>query len=159
MPTRLQMMKQKGSFWLLLCTTVFLYTCNNSTTVTVHSPYSADAVNAVLTSTDSTSTTPMVLSRVQKIKAVLQTANPVLLSGDSLSVAQLKAQELALQDSAVKQFFFEPLTGKSFLNEQFTLKNIQSQRNQRPYQIIHLATHGEFQPGAASDCTLKYSCQ
>lgn len=41
--------------------------------------------------------------------------------------------------------------GKSFLNEQFTLKNLQAQRNQRPYQIIHLATHGEFQPGAASD--------
>ncbi|XZN97447.1 MAG: CHAT domain-containing protein [Microcoleus sp.] len=41
--------------------------------------------------------------------------------------------------------------GKSFLNEQFTLKNLQSQRNQKPYQIIHLATHGEFQPGAASD--------
>lgn len=41
--------------------------------------------------------------------------------------------------------------GKSFLNEQFTLKNLQLQRNQKPYQIIHLATHGEFQPGAASD--------
>ncbi|MFM9268246.1 CHAT domain-containing protein [Tychonema sp. BBK16] len=41
--------------------------------------------------------------------------------------------------------------GKSFLNEQFTLNNLKSQRSQRPYQIIHLATHGEFQPGAASD--------
>ncbi|TAG97992.1 MAG: CHAT domain-containing protein [Oscillatoriales cyanobacterium] len=41
--------------------------------------------------------------------------------------------------------------GKSFLNEQFTLKNLLSQRNQKPYQIIHLATHGEFQPGTASD--------
>ena len=41
--------------------------------------------------------------------------------------------------------------GKSFLNEQFTLKNLQSQRRQNPYQIIHLATHSEFKPGAASD--------
>jgi filamentous hemagglutinin family protein len=41
--------------------------------------------------------------------------------------------------------------GKSFLNEQFTLKNLRSQRNQKPYQIIHLATHSEFQAGAASD--------
>ncbi|PHX54646.1 CHAT domain-containing protein [Tychonema bourrellyi FEM_GT703] len=41
--------------------------------------------------------------------------------------------------------------GKSFLNEQFTLNNLKSQRSQRPYQIIHLATHGEFQPGTASD--------
>jgi len=41
--------------------------------------------------------------------------------------------------------------GKSFLNEQFTLNNLKSQRNQRHDQIIHLATHSEFQPGAASD--------
>ncbi len=41
--------------------------------------------------------------------------------------------------------------GKSFLNEQFTLKNLQSQRSQNPYQIIHLATHSEFKPGSASD--------
>ena len=41
--------------------------------------------------------------------------------------------------------------GKSFLNEQFTLQNLKSQRSRNPYQIIHLATHGEFKPGAASD--------
>ncbi|MCU0544159.1 MAG: CHAT domain-containing protein [Oscillatoriaceae cyanobacterium Prado104] len=41
--------------------------------------------------------------------------------------------------------------GKSFLNEQFTLKNLQSQRSRNPYQIIHLATHGEFKVGAASE--------
>jgi CHAT domain-containing protein len=41
--------------------------------------------------------------------------------------------------------------GKSFLNEQFTLKNLKDQRDRQPYQIIHLATHSEFQPGAASD--------
>ncbi len=119
MPTRLQMMKQKDNFWLLLFTVVFLYACNNSTAVPVHSPYSADAVNAVLTGTDSTSAAPMVLNRVQKIKAVLQTANPVLLCGDSLSASQLQAQQLVLQDTAIKQFFFEPSTGKPFLSEVF----------------------------------------
>ncbi|WP_293149977.1 MULTISPECIES: CHAT domain-containing protein [unclassified Microcoleus] len=41
--------------------------------------------------------------------------------------------------------------GKSFLNEQFTLNNLKSQRSRNPYQIIHLATHGEFKPGAASN--------
>ncbi|NJR24471.1 MAG: CHAT domain-containing protein [Richelia sp. CSU_2_1] len=41
--------------------------------------------------------------------------------------------------------------GKSFLNEQFTLNNLKSQRSRNPYQIIHLATHGEFKPGAASE--------
>ena len=37
--------------------------------------------------------------------------------------------------------------GKSFLNEDFTLKNLKSQRQQIPFGIVHLATHGEFKPG------------
>jgi CHAT domain-containing protein len=37
--------------------------------------------------------------------------------------------------------------GKSFLNEAFTLDNLKSQRASEPFGIIHLATHGEFQPG------------
>jgi filamentous hemagglutinin family protein len=41
--------------------------------------------------------------------------------------------------------------GKSFLNEQFTLNNLKSQRSRNPYQIIHLATHGEFKSGPAGD--------
>ncbi len=39
--------------------------------------------------------------------------------------------------------------GKSFLNEEFTLNNLQSQR--QPFGIIHLATHADFQPGNASN--------
>ncbi|WP_427162048.1 CHAT domain-containing protein [Aliinostoc sp. HNIBRCY26] len=41
--------------------------------------------------------------------------------------------------------------GKSFLNEAFTLKNLQTQRQRTPFGIIHLATHGEFKPGAPSN--------
>ena len=41
--------------------------------------------------------------------------------------------------------------GKSFLNQEFTLENLKLQRNKQPYQIIHLATHGEFNPGAAGN--------
>ncbi len=37
--------------------------------------------------------------------------------------------------------------GQSFLNEGFTLNNLQSARTQTPFGIIHLATHAEFQPG------------
>lgn len=39
--------------------------------------------------------------------------------------------------------------GKSFLNEEFTLNNLLSQRQQ--YKIVHLATHADFQPGDASN--------
>ncbi len=41
--------------------------------------------------------------------------------------------------------------GTSFLNQDFTLANLKAQRTEEPYQIIHLATHGEFQPGALSN--------
>ena len=40
-----------------------------------------------------------------------------------------------------------PSEGKLFLNQDFTLANLRTQRENRPFGIIHLATHSEFQPG------------
>jgi CHAT domain-containing protein len=36
--------------------------------------------------------------------------------------------------------------GKSFVNETFTLSNLESARSSKSYGIIHLATHAEYQP-------------
>ncbi|MEG4230102.1 CHAT domain-containing protein [Microcoleus sp. N9_A2] len=41
--------------------------------------------------------------------------------------------------------------GVSFLNEDFTLDNLKRQHQSRPFGIIHLATHGEFRPGAPNN--------
>lgn len=41
--------------------------------------------------------------------------------------------------------------GESFLNEAFTIPNLQQARENKPYGILHLATHGEFQPGELSN--------
>jgi filamentous hemagglutinin family protein len=41
--------------------------------------------------------------------------------------------------------------GVSFLNEDFTIENLRRQRQQTPFGIIHLATHGEFIDGDASN--------
>jgi len=38
-------------------------------------------------------------------------------------------------------------SGRSFLNQDFTLANLQQQHQQQPTGVIHLATHAEFQPG------------
>ncbi|WP_157135544.1 CHAT domain-containing protein, partial [Kamptonema sp. PCC 6506] len=57
----------------------------------------------------------------------------------------LPAVPLELQTIAAKW------PGQFFLNEAFTLKNLKSLRSATPYQIIHLATHGEFKPGAAGN--------
>ncbi|HEY9599618.1 MAG TPA: CHAT domain-containing protein, partial [Cyanophyceae cyanobacterium] len=47
--------------------------------------------------------------------------------------------------------------GKSFLNNAFTLENLEAQRQQTPYGIIHLATHADFQPGAPDKSYIQLS--
>ncbi|NJK69170.1 MAG: CHAT domain-containing protein [Microcoleus sp. SU_5_3] len=44
-----------------------------------------------------------------------------------------------------------PDRGITFLNQDFTLANLENQRERRPFGIIHLATHSEFQPGEPSN--------
>jgi len=41
--------------------------------------------------------------------------------------------------------------GQAFLNEKFTVSNLKAQREEKPFGIIHLATHAEFEPGAPSN--------
>ena len=47
--------------------------------------------------------------------------------------------------------------GKAFLNKEFTLENLKSQRQQTGFRIIHLATHAEFLPGQASNSYIELS--
>jgi len=42
-------------------------------------------------------------------------------------------------------------SGKSFLNAEFTLANLKSQRSKEAFGIIHLATHGEFKAGTPNN--------
>jgi CHAT domain-containing protein len=46
--------------------------------------------------------------------------------------------------------------GNSFLNNQFTVDNLQIQRQKEPYPIIHLATHAKFQPGKVENSYLQF---
>ncbi|KOR35841.1 hypothetical protein AM228_15950 [Planktothricoides sp. SR001] len=41
--------------------------------------------------------------------------------------------------------------GDSFMNQEFTLNNIQAQYADKQYPIVHMATHGEFEPGEISN--------
>ncbi|MBC7882158.1 MAG: CHAT domain-containing protein, partial [Anaerolineae bacterium] len=47
--------------------------------------------------------------------------------------------------------------GRFFLNKEFTLANLKSQRLEKPFGIIHLATHADFNPGPASASFIKLS--
>lgn len=46
--------------------------------------------------------------------------------------------------------------GQSFLNQDFTIVNLQSQRLQQKYGIIHLATHAEFRPGTPNNSYIQF---
>jgi CHAT domain-containing protein len=46
--------------------------------------------------------------------------------------------------------------GQSFINEDFTIVNLQSQRLQQKYGIIHLATHAEFRPGTPDNSYIQF---
>ncbi|WP_445242196.1 CHAT domain-containing protein [Microcoleus sp. Pol17_C1] len=46
---------------------------------------------------------------------------------------------------------------ESFLNQTFTLNNLRSQGTTQAFRIIHLATHGEFKSGAASNSYIQLS--
>jgi CHAT domain-containing protein len=46
--------------------------------------------------------------------------------------------------------------GNSFLNTQFTVENLQTQRQKELYPIVHLATHAKFQPGKVENSYLQF---
>jgi CHAT domain-containing protein len=48
------------------------------------------------------------------------------------------------------------LKGNAFMNRDFTVDNLQSQRRDRTYNIIHLATHAEFDADKASDAFIQF---
>jgi CHAT domain-containing protein len=54
------------------------------------------------------------------------------------------------------QAIMQQKRGTSFLNRQFTVTNLENQRRQAPYEVIHLATHAQFRPGAASNSFIQF---
>jgi CHAT domain-containing protein len=50
----------------------------------------------------------------------------------------------------------EFLEGESFLNTQFTEANLKTQRQTVPYDIVHLATHADFQSGDLSNSYIQF---
>lgn len=81
----------------------------------------------------------------------LQTA-PVLAMGASQFQTQAPLPAVPVELSAV----VNTQGGAAFLNHQFTVSNLRYQRQQQPYEIVHLATHAEFLPGAASQSFIQF---
>jgi CHAT domain-containing protein len=71
--------------------------------------------------------------------------SPVLAMGASTFTNQNPLPAVPLELRLITQ---DLGTGQSFLNQPFTMNNLLSQRQQQPYEIIHLATHADFNAGS-----------
>ena len=50
----------------------------------------------------------------------------------------------------------QTLPGKAFLNQDFTVKNLIAQHQKNNFDLIHLATHAEFNPGSANNSYIQF---
>jgi filamentous hemagglutinin family protein len=75
----------------------------------------------------------------------------------AMGASQFKAQDplpaVPVELSLVSQLF---TSGQPLLNETFTIDNLQTRRRQASYGILHLATHGEFKPGAPEESYIQF---
>jgi CHAT domain-containing protein len=77
----------------------------------------------------------------------------VLAMGASKFTDQTPLPAVPVELSAITTSLWQ---GKSFLNKDFTLDNLKSQRQQRPFGIIHLATHAFFQAGEPGNSYIQF---
>ena len=82
-------------------------------------------------------------TRYQDIKT-----SQVLAMGVSQFIDEIPLPAVPLELSLITPQLWQ---GKSYLNNAFTLGNLKTQRRQKPFGIIHLATHAHFKPGAPSN--------
>lgn len=50
-----------------------------------------------------------------------------------------------------------PWKGIAILNQDFTVANLKKMRQQKPFQLIHLATHAQFNPGSPNDSYIQFA--
>ncbi len=65
------------------------------------------------------------------------------------NIVDLPAVEMELS------MILEDWRGETLLNQDFTLENLQSQREEESFEILHLATHGAFNPGQPEESYLQ----
>ncbi len=77
----------------------------------------------------------------------------ILAAGASQFAEQTALPAVPLELASIKTRW----QGRSLLNEDFTLDNLRRQRQLQPFGIVHLATHGEFRPGAVGQSYIQLS--
>lgn len=102
------------------CWLLALFSCNNnSSSKKAVAGYDQDAIQSIITATDSLKTFDFVNAHVEDIKTALQQPMPVLLCRDSLNEQQKLAQAIALFDTAFTSAVHETSTGRPYRCEIF----------------------------------------
>lgn len=78
---------------------------------------------------------------------------PILAMGASRFNNQNSLPGVPLELSLVTQHRRQ---NRSFLNQEFTLTNLQSQLQKQPFRVLHLATHANFQSGTPSNSYVQF---
>ncbi|MGK7922929.1 MAG: CHAT domain-containing protein [Trichodesmium sp.] len=68
----------------------------------------------------------------------------------------LDHQSLPAVPVELKQIVEELWQGETFINQDFTVENLQQQREKQDFGIIHLATHAEFNSGQPSNSYIQF---
>ena len=100
---------------------IFLAACTQNASIKNNHTYDADVLTSIIANTDSLNTFDFVAARVQNIKVAMQAAIPILLCGDSLSNAQLQAQQIAISDATYTQFVKNKINNTPYRNEIFAV--------------------------------------
>lgn len=79
--------------------------------------------------------------------------SPVLAMGASEFPDQNPLPAVPIELSTIQKNLWQ---GKFFLNQDFTLANLESQQASQPYKIIHLATHAFFQAGEPKNSYIQF---
>lgn len=79
--------------------------------------------------------------------------SPVLAMGASEFINHNPLPAVPTELSAITNDLWQ---GQAFLNQDFTLANLQSQSASEPFKIVHLATHASFQPGEPSNSYIQF---
>ncbi|OIP76061.1 MAG: hypothetical protein AUK48_06405 [Oscillatoriales cyanobacterium CG2_30_44_21] len=92
--------------------------------------------------------------RVTRIEERDRRATRVLAMGLTESVAGFSA--LPSVDIEIKTISSEVLNGDAFFNQEFTVKNLQAQRQSGIYNILHLGTHAKFVSDTSKDSFIQF---
>lgn len=69
---------------------------------------------------------------------------------------ELEIIQSELKDSPVSSRIWE---GQSLLNQDFTLNNLKSEFGDTPFNVVHLATHADFNPGEPKNSYIQFQDQ